>query len=1376
MLLRGPIIILLCFVFLCTHSAYGANYTMANGTQTVNCAQTHNVYDPGGSGGNYAASLNITQTFTPNDGTQCLALTITSFVTEDGYDFLYIYDGANTSGTLLGQLAGTPALPLTFSSTSGSITLRFTSDISFQYAGFAATLSCVACAPPVPTISMSNGTVPVTCGTTYNFYDPGGVGNYANNLNVIQTLTASDPAQCVSVTFNTFNTEEDYDFLYIFDGTTAGGMLLGTLTGTGFTLPQTFTSSAGSLTLQFVSDFSSPASGWTGTVSCTSACTYIDPNVYLIGNSTVSTCAGTFYDTGGAAGTYQNNQDLTYTICSAQSGQCVQLLFTGFDLESGWDFLSIYDGPNTSAALVGTYTGQGLPPLVTSSTGCLTLRFTSDGSGLGAGWSANISCVACGGGPCAETCSGGPAPSNDACSGALNLGALPVPGPCPAGTATPLVTQTTNLCATAEFPYSSLLGCQPVGNQASPAADVWYRFSITGPVLQVLVNGLNTPNVALYEGNGCINLIPRGCAIGGGGMLNTSFQGLAAGNYFLQVSGSDLVDQCDFTLTLMNSYDCAGCVIQSELTASPEPINGEYPADTEVTFCYTITSYNQTSANWLHGIVPVFGPGWDPATLTTVAPPSCSGDGYWAWYNSNVTSAATGVTHGPGFYFETAAGGGTGNDGNPGNNFGDNNPGTGNPPVNPCSWTFCWSIRTDPSAGCVQGAALNISINTLGDGESGSWTSLACTTDPVNTFFAQSNCCPPPIVNITHPLCPGESNGSIQAQGQGTGPWNYVWSDSDGNSIQTDSGLSGSSILSGVPAGMYQVVITDASLCTSSENIVLTDPAALVVTITPGAPNVCSGASVTLTASGASSYTWSPSDGLSATSGASVDASPSATTTYTVTGTSGSCTDTETVTVNVSNSGSATILYNGSPFCTDIASSQLPVISGTTGGVFSSSPSGLSINSSTGAVLPFSSTPGTYTVSYTLPPVGSCPSVVATTGITITALPAVPGLTPTNPCANTSTNFTASGGGNYEFFVNGISQGPASANPGFSTSGLSAGTEVCVHSLPVPPFVMNGLIQEPQWGTPLATSAGGPASSGFGANNRVDALYMKNMGGKLFGAVAGNENDGNDQVNNNWILMFIDSKPGGFNNLSSWTDRTNAPSNTNGLFNLALHQNVIFDAGFNPDYILTMNQAGATAYFDLYDMTTNMNVYLGSNAANPAELGFAGNTATGDYSRGFEFTIPLSLLGSPATQISVFVMMVNDPDGGVQTFLSNQFLTRAHNAQGNFGDGAVDFNNEPPNPVVFMLSADCYSEQCVTVEPPVTPVFSAVPPLCFGDPAPVLPSVSSNGISGSWNPVPVSNTSSATYTFTPTPPQCAATQTVNVSVSPEIITSPLYHD
>jgi gliding motility-associated-like protein len=72
----------------------------------------------------------------------------------------------------------------------------------------------------------------------------------------------------------------------------------------------------------------------------------------------------------------------------------------------------------------------------------------------------------------------------------------------------------------------------------------------------------------------------------------------------------------------------------------------------------------------------------------------------------------------------------------------------------------------------------------------------------------------------------------------------------------------------------------------------------------------------------------------------------------------------------------------------------------------------------------------------------------------------------------------------------------------------------------------------------------------------------------------------------------------------------------------------------------------------------------------------------------------------------------------------------------------------------------------VTIVPITTPNFAPIPAFCFGTPAPILNTVSPNGISGTWSPATVSNTTSGSYTFTPAAGQCAATQVLNTTVTP----------
>ena len=91
------------------------------------------------------------------------------------------------------------------------------------------------------------------------------------------------------------------------------------------------------------------------------------------------------------------------------------------------------------------------------------------------------------------------------------------------------------------------------------------------------------------------------------------------------------------------------------------------------------------------------------------------------------------------------------------------------------------------------------------------------------------------------------------------------------------------------------------------------------VSVTPSSTVRCSQTPVTLTASGATTYTWSPATGLSSTTGASVTANPSSTTVYTVTGTTNGCSTNAVATVQVT---VVTANFTASPSIVDLNTSN----------------------------------------------------------------------------------------------------------------------------------------------------------------------------------------------------------------------------------------------------------------------------------------------------------------------------------------------------------------------------------------------------------------------------------------------------------------------
>lgn len=92
--------------------------------------------------------------------------------------------------------------------------------------------------------------------------------------------------------------------------------------------------------------------------------------------------------------------------------------------------------------------------------------------------------------------------------------------------------------------------------------------------------------------------------------------------------------------------------------------------------------------------------------------------------------------------------------------------------------------------------------------------------------------------------------------------------------------------------GIWNRALTSCEVQQLYSGVVGSAPSLTTVAISN---SICSGQNTTLTASGASTYTWAPGNQITAT----VNVSPNTSTTYTVTGTNGGCTSTKTITISV---------------------------------------------------------------------------------------------------------------------------------------------------------------------------------------------------------------------------------------------------------------------------------------------------------------------------------------------------------------------------------------------------------------------------------------------------------------------------------------------
>jgi hypothetical protein len=199
----------------------------------------------------------------------------------------------------------------------------------------------------------------------------------------------------------------------------------------------------------------------------------------------------------------------------------------------------------------------------------------------------------------------------------------------------------------------------------------------------------------------------------------------------------------------------------------------------------------------------------------------------------------------------------------------------------------------------------------------------------------------------------------------------------------------------GSAIGIYNVTYTiplgvcPAVAATAQVEIIASPSATISYT---GSPFCTSAASQPVNFTGTAGGNYSSTPGLSLNVFGAINPGASTpgdyTVTYTIPAAGGCALFSTTANITITQAPTATISYSG-PFCASVIAAQNVIFSGTTGGTFTASPSGLTIDATTGAITPSTSTANTYTVTYTLAAAGGCPQFTTTATVVIGALPNV---------------------------------------------------------------------------------------------------------------------------------------------------------------------------------------------------------------------------------------------------------------------------------------------------------------------------------------------------------------------------------------------------
>ncbi|NTW33810.1 MAG: hypothetical protein HGB12_14520, partial [Bacteroidetes bacterium] len=108
--------------------------------------------------------------------------------------------------------------------------------------------------------------------------------------------------------------------------------------------------------------------------------------LFCSGSKNLTTETGTIED-GSGPNNYQNNSDCSWLI-SPVGADHINLSFNYFNTEESNDVLVVYDGPDASAPVIGTFSGSTLPSDISSTASTMFIKFTSNATVNSTGWMA----------------------------------------------------------------------------------------------------------------------------------------------------------------------------------------------------------------------------------------------------------------------------------------------------------------------------------------------------------------------------------------------------------------------------------------------------------------------------------------------------------------------------------------------------------------------------------------------------------------------------------------------------------------------------------------------------------------------------------------------------------------------------------------------------------------------------------------------------------------------------------------------------------------------------------------------------------------------------------------------------------------------------
>ena len=207
--------------------------------------------------------------------------------------------------------------------------------------------------------------------------------NYQDNTNCSWLINPND-ANSISLAFYTFDLLVG-DSVIIYDGNNSSSPRIGAFSGN--TIPSSIASSGNEMFIQFISNSTANAGGWSAFYR----------SEYCNGLKVYNDQFGSIADESGLE-TYNDNTNC-YWLINDSLNRAINLEFTDFKTEQSYDYVDVYDGSSTTTQLLGSFSGHSLPQKLTALSGQMLIHFHTDGGVIDDGWEANY--YVCGQSPAA---------------------------------------------------------------------------------------------------------------------------------------------------------------------------------------------------------------------------------------------------------------------------------------------------------------------------------------------------------------------------------------------------------------------------------------------------------------------------------------------------------------------------------------------------------------------------------------------------------------------------------------------------------------------------------------------------------------------------------------------------------------------------------------------------------------------------------------------------------------------------------------------------------------------------------------------------------------------------------------------------------------